>query len=53
MNRPTFDANKPYRALVYVRMSSDKQNERSTQQQDDQIRAVIESRGLNWTVVEV
>lgn len=48
-----FDPHKSYRCIVYVRMSSDKQNPRSPDQQIAEIEQEIKKLGLKWTVVEV
>lgn len=48
-----FDATKPYRVVVYLRMSSKKQNERSPDQQLDEIKRRLKKLGYNWVIVKV
>ena len=43
-----FDPTKPYNFIQYGRMSSDKQNPRSPDQQFDSIRQVIRRQGYPW-----
>lgn len=50
---PKFDLLKRYRVVIYARMSSDLQNERSIQQQIEQIHGRLRSNGLNWEVVRI
>lgn len=44
----TFDRSCNYKAVVYARMSSDRQNERSPEQQIDQIHSSLSRNGLTW-----
>lgn len=48
-----FDPNRPYRAVVYVRMSSDQQNPRSPAQQEAEIKRRLQAAGYRWVVVKV
>ena len=53
MLRRTFDPRLVYRVVVYLRMSSDKQNPRSPDQQLDEIKKRLKALGLNWVIVKV
>lgn len=53
MLKNQFDLNKSYRAVIYARMSSDKQNPRSPDQQIDTIKDQIRRMKLPWEVVEI
>src|SRR5262249_10567464 len=44
------DLGKPLRAALYLRMSSDRQNPRSPEQQRDTIEATVRRLGLPWTI---
>lgn len=48
-----FDPKKPYRVVIYLRMSSDKQNERSPDQQLDDIKKKLKALCLPWVIVKV
>ncbi|MCA9116750.1 MAG: recombinase family protein [Planctomycetaceae bacterium] len=48
-----FDHQSPYRVAIYLRMSSDKQNRRSPEQQEEEIRRRLSAMGLSWTIVKV
>ncbi len=47
-----FDHNKPLRAVIYARMSSEKQNKRSPEQQIYEINQRIAMLRYPWTVVK-
>jgi len=47
------DYSKPYRVVVYLRMSSDKQNPRSPEQQLTEIKRRLKALKLNWKIVAV
>jgi DNA invertase Pin-like site-specific DNA recombinase len=49
----SFDLKKQYRVVIYVRMSSDKQNPRSPDQQIATINELMVRLGLNWVVVGI
>lgn len=49
----TFDPKKPYRAIAYLRMSSDKQNERSPDQQLAEIKKKLKALGYHWHIVKI
>ena len=53
MLRRKFDFEKPCDVVLYLRMSSDKQNKNSPKQQKAQIKKVIRSRGLPWKIIKV
>lgn len=53
MLRRTFNPDLPHQAVLYLRMSSDLQNKRSPDQQEDTIRQCMAKRGLNWKAVKV
>ncbi len=46
-----FDPHKPYAAVKYLRMSSDKQNPRSPDQQSDEIDRRMRACGYHWSIV--
>lgn len=48
----TFDHNVAYRAVIYARMSSDRQNPRSPDQQIDTINHLVQNQSLPWTIVK-
>jgi len=48
-----FDPTKPYRVIIYLRMSSDRQNERSPDQQLAEIQKKVKALGYQWMVVKV
>lgn len=48
-----FDPSQSYRVVLYVRMSSDRQNPRSPEQQIQEIQRRLHSLGYNWIVVKV
>ena len=48
-----FDPRKPYKAVVYARMSDPRQNARSPDQQIAEINRRIEALGYPWTVVRI
>ncbi len=48
-----FDPKKNYRAAIYARMSSDRQNPRSPDQQVDEIQRRITGLGHRWNVIKV
>ena len=45
-----FELNRPYTAVVYVRMSDKKQNERSPDQQIAEIKRTIKRLKLPWII---
>ena len=47
-----FDPMISYQAVIYVRMSSDRQNPRSPDQQIHEIKARVEKLGYPWVIVE-
>lgn len=53
MLKRKFDPNRPYRVVLYLRVSSGRQNPRSPDQQEAEIRRKIANRGLPWIVVAV
>lgn len=53
MLKRKFDPQKRYRVLLYLRMSSDQQNPRSPEQQQETIMATIRRMNLPWIVVKV
>lgn len=53
MLKREFDPHKPYRVVLYTRMSSDRQNPRSPDQQVEEIQRRLKAMGYNWTVVKV
>lgn len=53
MLKNTFDPKLPYRAVLYLRMSSKQQNERSPEQQEREIRRVIKMARRKWHIVAV
>lgn len=53
MLRKDFDPKQNYRAVIYARMSTAQQNERSPDQQVDEIQRRIKSFGYSWTIVKV
>lgn len=53
MLKRTFEFMKNYRCVVYLRMSSDKQNKRSPEQQLDEIHRRLRTLGYPWQVVKV
>jgi DNA invertase Pin-like site-specific DNA recombinase len=52
MLKRRFDYKQHYRVVVYLRMSSDKQNPRSPDQQLAEIKKVLKSLGLDWQIVK-
>jgi DNA invertase Pin-like site-specific DNA recombinase len=48
-----FDPRKPHWVVVYLRMSSDKQNKRSPDQQLAEIRMRLRKLGFNWKIIKV
>ena len=46
-----FDPNQPYTVVIYARMSDEKQNEQSPDQQIAQVKRTIKKLKLNWNVV--
>jgi DNA invertase Pin-like site-specific DNA recombinase len=48
-----FDWKLLYRVVLYVRMSSDKQNPRSPEQQIDEIKRRLQALGYRWVIVKV
>ena len=50
MLKRNFDLNKPYNAVIYARMSSKTQNERSPDQQIAEIKRTIKRQNLDWTI---
>lgn len=48
-----FDPKRPYRVVLYVRMSGDKQNPRSPDQQVAEIKRRLKAAGYRWVVVTV
>lgn len=52
LNR-TFDPHQKYRVVLYVRMSSDKQNPRSPEQQVAEIRRRLRAAGYRWVIVKI
>lgn len=53
MLNTTINFKRHYRVVVYLRMSSDKQNPRSPDQQLEAIKRRLRSLGYNWTIVQV
>lgn len=53
MLKRKFDPKKCYRAVIYARMSNDKQNPRSPDQQIDEIKRRLKSLGLHWKLVNI
>ena len=51
MLRTEFDRSQPRRVVIYARMSTDRQNARSPDQQIATVKEVIRRQGLPWTVV--
>ena len=49
----TFDPKKPFRVVLYLRMSTTQQNPRSPDQQRDTIEAAFRRLGYPWVVVAV
>src|ERR1700742_3894583 len=52
LNR-VFDPHRPYRVVLYVRMSSDKQNPRSPEQQIQEIKRRLQALGYRWVIVTI
>ncbi len=52
MLKRTLDYGKPLRAVTYSRMSSELQNQRSPDQQLDEITSRIQRRGLPWRILK-
>jgi len=52
MLRVQFSLNKRWRVVIYARMSSDRQNPRSPEQQIATIEETIHRSGLDWVVVK-
>lgn len=52
MLRDTFDPKLPAPVVAYLRMSSDKQNPRSPDQQLEVIKATLKKLGYPWTIVK-
>jgi DNA invertase Pin-like site-specific DNA recombinase len=53
MLKRVFDPKRPYHVVLYVRMSSDKQNPRSPQQQADEIKRRLRALGYRWVIVTI
>ncbi len=53
MLRKNFDPKQNYRAVIYARMSTAQQNERSPEQQVDEIRRRMKSLDYHWNIVKV
>ena len=53
MLKRTFDHKLVYRAVAYLRMSSDRQNPRSPDQQLDEINRRLQALGYNWRIEAV
>lgn len=53
MIRPQFDPKNKYTCVVYLRMSSDKQNPRSPDQQLATIQETLKRLRLNWRIVAI
>lgn len=53
MLKRNFDPKRPYRVVIYVRMSSDRQNPRSPQQQIDEIKRRLHALGYRWVIVVI
>jgi DNA invertase Pin-like site-specific DNA recombinase len=53
MLKHSFDPTKPYKVIVYLRMSDKMQNPRSPDQQLADIKCRIAALGLNWQIVMV
>ena len=53
MLRRNFDPSLPHRVVLYLRMSSKLQNERSPDQQQAEITKRMEALGYNWVIVKV
>ena len=52
MLKRKFDPHKPYKAVVYLRMSDDKQNPRSPDQQDAEIRRCLAILKYPWQILK-
>ena len=48
-----FDFKKPWRVVIYARMSSNRQNPRSPDQQIATIKELMKRLGLRWTIVTI
>lgn len=53
LKRKIFDPNLLYRVVLYLRMSSDMQNERSPLQQRAEIERRLKALGYRWIIVDV
>ncbi|MBL9089927.1 MAG: recombinase family protein [Planctomycetaceae bacterium] len=53
MLKRVFDPKRPYRVVLYVRMSSDKQNPRSPDQQIAEIKRRLRALGYRWVIVTI
>lgn len=53
MLKNKFDPKSSYRAVAYLRMSSDQQNPRSPDQQLDEIQRRLQQLGYNWRIIKV
>ena len=53
MLKRTFDFYRPYRYVVYLRMSSDSQNPRSPEQQLAEIKKCLKALRYPWTIVKI
>ena len=53
MLKREFDYKKLYRVVIYCRMSDDRQNPRSPDQQIEEIKRRLKSLGYNWTIVKI
>ncbi len=53
MLKRVFDPKRPYRVVLYVRMSSDRQNPRSPDQQIAEIKRRLKAAGYRWVIVTI
>lgn len=53
MLKREFEPQRPYRVVLYVRMSSDRQNPRSPDQQIEEIKRRLQALGYSWVIVVV
>lgn len=53
MLKRNFDPKRSYRTVLYIRMSSKLQNERSPEQQIDEIKRRLKSCGFPWKIVKI
>ena len=53
MLRTEFDLKKKWRVVIYARMSTDRQNPRSPDQQIATIKELMKRMGLHWTIIVI